>query len=195
MCFCLSKGLAAPAGSLLVGPADFIARSLSLRKMLGGAPGLPSDSSARTAAASHCTSAEPGVRRRCAVAHVGNGPLILPFPRLARARACLWQAACVRLASSLRRASSRCSRRRRCCRWTTRTRGCLPRVSRPRHSCCRSRHCASYRHFAHSCRPRQMCTISAHALVHGDGRHCELALRPELGVPLPLYHVCPGFST
>jgi threonine aldolase len=50
MCFCLSKGLAAPAGSLLVGPADFIARSLSLRKMLGGAFEMPSSILAGNAA-------------------------------------------------------------------------------------------------------------------------------------------------
>ncbi|QLG87818.1 low-specificity L-threonine aldolase [Chitinibacter bivalviorum] len=35
MC-CLSKGLAAPVGSILAGPADFIARARKLRKMLGG---------------------------------------------------------------------------------------------------------------------------------------------------------------
>ena len=34
--FCLSKGLCAPVGSLLVGPADFIARARRYRKMLGG---------------------------------------------------------------------------------------------------------------------------------------------------------------
>lgn len=34
--FCLSKGLAAPAGSILAGPRDFIARARRLRKMLGG---------------------------------------------------------------------------------------------------------------------------------------------------------------
>ena len=33
---CLSKGLGAPVGSVLVGPADLIARGLRLRKMLGG---------------------------------------------------------------------------------------------------------------------------------------------------------------
>lgn len=33
---CLSKGLGAPAGSLLVGPKDFIARARRLRKALGG---------------------------------------------------------------------------------------------------------------------------------------------------------------
>jgi len=32
----LSKGLAAPAGSLLVGPKAVIAKAHSLRKMLGG---------------------------------------------------------------------------------------------------------------------------------------------------------------
>ncbi|NLO87031.1 MAG: low-specificity L-threonine aldolase [Firmicutes bacterium] len=36
MMFCLSKGLAAPAGSLLVGPRDFIARARKYRKMVGG---------------------------------------------------------------------------------------------------------------------------------------------------------------
>jgi threonine aldolase len=34
--FCLSKGLVAPVGSMLVGAKDFIARAFRLRKMLGG---------------------------------------------------------------------------------------------------------------------------------------------------------------
>ena len=34
--FCLSKGLAAPVGSLLVGPRGFIGRARRMRKMLGG---------------------------------------------------------------------------------------------------------------------------------------------------------------
>lgn len=34
--FCLSKGLGAPVGSLLCGPADLIARGRRIRKMLGG---------------------------------------------------------------------------------------------------------------------------------------------------------------
>jgi len=34
--FCLSKGLAAPLGSLLVGGNQFIARARHIRKMLGG---------------------------------------------------------------------------------------------------------------------------------------------------------------
>lgn len=34
--FCLSKGLAAPAGSLVVGKRDFIAKARKIRKMLGG---------------------------------------------------------------------------------------------------------------------------------------------------------------
>ncbi|MBN1430165.1 MAG: low-specificity L-threonine aldolase [Anaerolineae bacterium] len=34
--FCLSKGLCAPAGSILCGPHDFIERGRRLRKMLGG---------------------------------------------------------------------------------------------------------------------------------------------------------------
>jgi threonine aldolase len=34
--FCLSKGLGAPVGSLLVGPRDFIARARRFRKVLGG---------------------------------------------------------------------------------------------------------------------------------------------------------------
>jgi threonine aldolase len=34
--FCLSKGLAAPVGSMLVGSKEFIARARHLRKMLGG---------------------------------------------------------------------------------------------------------------------------------------------------------------
>lgn len=33
---CMSKGLGAPAGSMLVGPADFIAKARRLRKALGG---------------------------------------------------------------------------------------------------------------------------------------------------------------
>ena len=33
---CLSKGLAAPVGSLIVGPADFIAEARHIRKMVGG---------------------------------------------------------------------------------------------------------------------------------------------------------------
>ncbi|MBU0491366.1 MAG: low-specificity L-threonine aldolase [Chloroflexi bacterium] len=35
--FCLSKGLGAPVGSLLAGPADFITRARKNRKMVGGA--------------------------------------------------------------------------------------------------------------------------------------------------------------
>lgn len=35
--FCLSKGLCAPVGSILAGPADFIERALRGRKLLGGA--------------------------------------------------------------------------------------------------------------------------------------------------------------
>jgi threonine aldolase len=34
--FCLSKGLACPVGSLVVGPADFIARAHRARKLVGG---------------------------------------------------------------------------------------------------------------------------------------------------------------
>jgi threonine aldolase len=34
--FCLSKGLGAPVGSLVAGPADFVARARRARKMLGG---------------------------------------------------------------------------------------------------------------------------------------------------------------
>lgn len=34
--FCLSKGMAAPAGSLLAGEEDFIAKARKIRKMLGG---------------------------------------------------------------------------------------------------------------------------------------------------------------
>ncbi len=34
--FCLSKGLGAPAGSLLAGPRETVARALAFRKMLGG---------------------------------------------------------------------------------------------------------------------------------------------------------------
>ena len=34
--FCLSKGLAAPVGSMLLGPADFIEKARRVRKMLGG---------------------------------------------------------------------------------------------------------------------------------------------------------------
>lgn len=36
MQFCLSKGLAAPAGSLIVGDADFVDRARRVRKILGG---------------------------------------------------------------------------------------------------------------------------------------------------------------
>lgn len=36
LCFCLSKGLGAPAGSLLVGDAETIHKALRFRKMLGG---------------------------------------------------------------------------------------------------------------------------------------------------------------
>lgn len=36
MMFCLSKGLAAPVGSLLVGPQEFIERARKFRKMVGG---------------------------------------------------------------------------------------------------------------------------------------------------------------
>lgn len=36
MMFCLSKGLSAPAGSLLLGEASFVARARRFRKMLGG---------------------------------------------------------------------------------------------------------------------------------------------------------------
>lgn len=35
--FCLSKGLSAPVGSVLVGPADFILRARAFRRMVGGA--------------------------------------------------------------------------------------------------------------------------------------------------------------
>ncbi|MBI4390775.1 MAG: low specificity L-threonine aldolase, partial [candidate division NC10 bacterium] len=35
--FCLTKGLAAPVGSLLCGPAEFIARARRFRRMVGGA--------------------------------------------------------------------------------------------------------------------------------------------------------------
>ena len=36
VCFCLSKGLSAPVGSLLCGTTEFITRARKLRKMLGG---------------------------------------------------------------------------------------------------------------------------------------------------------------
>jgi threonine aldolase len=36
VCFCISKGLSAPVGSLLCGSAEFIDRSRKWRKMLGG---------------------------------------------------------------------------------------------------------------------------------------------------------------
>ena len=36
MQFCLSKGLAAPVGSLIVGPAAFIKEARHIRKMVGG---------------------------------------------------------------------------------------------------------------------------------------------------------------
>jgi threonine aldolase len=35
--FCISKGLGAPVGSLLIGPRDFIDRAIPLRRMFGGA--------------------------------------------------------------------------------------------------------------------------------------------------------------
>ncbi|HKY04907.1 MAG TPA: beta-eliminating lyase-related protein, partial [Blastocatellia bacterium] len=35
--FCLSKGLAAPVGSLIVGSRDFIDRALRVRRLMGGA--------------------------------------------------------------------------------------------------------------------------------------------------------------
>ena len=37
--FCLSKGLAAPVGSILAGSTNFIARARKFRKMLGGVCG------------------------------------------------------------------------------------------------------------------------------------------------------------
>jgi threonine aldolase len=37
ICFCLSKGLGCPVGSVLCGPKDFIDRARRVRKMLGGA--------------------------------------------------------------------------------------------------------------------------------------------------------------
>ncbi len=36
VCFCLSKGLSAPVGSLLCGSTEFVARARKLRKMVGG---------------------------------------------------------------------------------------------------------------------------------------------------------------
>lgn len=36
VCFCLSKGLSAPVGSLLCGSKDFVTRARKLRKMVGG---------------------------------------------------------------------------------------------------------------------------------------------------------------
>ena len=36
VCFCLSKGLSAPVGSLLCGPADFVGNARKWRKMVGG---------------------------------------------------------------------------------------------------------------------------------------------------------------
>jgi len=36
VCFCLSKGLSAPVGSVLCGSSDFIARARKFRKMVGG---------------------------------------------------------------------------------------------------------------------------------------------------------------
>jgi hypothetical protein len=38
--FCLSKGLCAPVGSVIVGPKDFIAKARRARKMLGGTHAL-----------------------------------------------------------------------------------------------------------------------------------------------------------
>lgn len=37
VCFCVSKGLSAPVGSLLCGSSDFVARARHFRRMLGGA--------------------------------------------------------------------------------------------------------------------------------------------------------------
>jgi threonine aldolase len=37
VCLCFSKGLGAPAGSVLAGPTEFISRARRLRRMLGGA--------------------------------------------------------------------------------------------------------------------------------------------------------------
>jgi len=39
--FCLSKGLCAPVGSVLVGSKDFIAQARRARKMLGGTARRP----------------------------------------------------------------------------------------------------------------------------------------------------------
>ena len=36
VCFCLSKGLSAPVGSLICGPAEFIGRARRVRRMVGG---------------------------------------------------------------------------------------------------------------------------------------------------------------
>ncbi|WP_148714285.1 threonine aldolase family protein [Chitinolyticbacter meiyuanensis] len=77
--FCLSKGLAAPVGSLLAGPVDFIARARKRRKLLGGglrqagvlaAPGLIAldamrlrlgEDHARARALATCLAALPGI--------------------------------------------------------------------------------------------------------------------------------------
>lgn len=37
VCLCLSKGVGAPVGSVLVGPSDFVVRAKRLRKAMGGA--------------------------------------------------------------------------------------------------------------------------------------------------------------
>ncbi|MCW5603965.1 MAG: low specificity L-threonine aldolase, partial [Burkholderiales bacterium] len=36
VCFCVSKGLSAPVGSVLCGPRDFIERARAFRRMVGG---------------------------------------------------------------------------------------------------------------------------------------------------------------
>ena len=82
LCFCLSKGLAAPSGSLLVGPAAVIAKAHSLRKMLGGDQGSMAQWPSVTHACRAATAALSSVLeliRRC-----HSDPLPNPYPNLDR---------------------------------------------------------------------------------------------------------------
>ena len=135
LCFCLSKGLAAPAGSLLVGPKAVIAKAHSLRKMLGGD---------ETCRCMHVWAAERNtVRQRerlSAMSHQGrSGSSTLAFrwtpmdvgpwqQRLKLSLGCGLQVACARSACLPPREWWRCGRRPHCCTRTTRMRGCLPKV-------------------------------------------------------------------
>jgi threonine aldolase len=95
--FCLSKGLACPAGSVVVGTADFVARARRARKLLGGgmrqagilaAAGLIAlrdgdagmidrlaDDHANARRLADALAANPGVRSPGDIAQPGDGPL------------------------------------------------------------------------------------------------------------------------